>query len=1047
MQTHAAPALSEHKKLSLMLWLVPPVALLVSLGLTFFSCRNQLDEQELHVQQLLDERVRQSVVRIERRLQSYQQILEDTASLLTQKPEIDEQAFKSHVDRLQLETRFPGTQSIAYTCMVKPENLTAFIARQRITRPGFSFHSPKPRDAHAIVTFIEPLTAINRRVLSFDSFVEPTRADMMSQARDQARLAISGRILLKQDQDGKNFPAVLVSAPVYAYGAQLDTLEARRRHLQGWAVASLRISSFMHGVMGEDVEAKSSLLSIKVFDLDESGKTELLFENDLPANVSPDATARKKTIDIPFAGRFWRAEFTTLPEFDRKAGFHWPYETAILGSLGSLLLAGVFWLFIHGRNNALRLSWRMTRELRESKELFQAVIEGSNDAIFVKDSNGRFLMANSTLKRWLGQEQLPEIVEYVDHELVSDDELKTVRQEELEIMRTQQNVTKEQNVRIHDGQLRTLLVTKGPFRTGDGEVVGVFGIAHDITERKRAEAQLELAACVFEAGTEGVVVCDLDSRIISTNLAFTELTGYALDEVLGQPVSLLSSGRHDADFYRLMWRSILNSGKWEGEIWNRRKNGEFFPEFLRINTLYDKNGQPSRRFGIFADITRQKKAQDQIWRQANYDSLTDLPNRRMFRDRLQREVRRAHRNNRLLAILFIDLDHFKDINDSLGHDQGDLLLVEAARRIQSCVRDSDIVARMGGDEFIVAIPDLTEISQATRVARDLLDVLNQPFMLCRGNAYVSGSIGITIYPLDGEDEITLIKNADQAMYASKSSGRNRISFFTPTMQTQAQQRQRLASELRRALAGNQLSLHFQPIIGTGQVRPLKAEALLRWRHPELGDISPASFIPIAEETGQIIEIGDWVFKQAADFALRWHEHLRRSATPPERPPRVGVNLSPQQLLGNCDLLAWNRHLESIGVPPESIIVEITENLLLERNASVQEKLAQLHQGGMSLALDDFGTGYSAMAYLKKFSVDFLKIDRSFIRDMESNANDQAIIEAIILMAHKLGLAVIGEGVENEEQKQMLTNYGCDFLQGYLFSHPLPAAEFLQRFAS
>ena len=1047
MQAHSETHLSEYKKPSSMLWFAPPAALFICLALTFLTCQHQLEDQRKHLQQLLDERVKQSVARIEKRLHSYQQILEDTASLLMLKPDLDHRAFKAHIDRLQLETRFPGTLGLSFTSALTAEKLEAYIAQQKITRPWFETNASEGRESYAIVTFIEPLTPNNRKVLGFDSNVEPERAALLVSTRDQAQLMVSGRILLVQDQGGKESPAVLITAPVYAYDAVTDTLETRRRHLLGWANASLRISDFMYGVLGKDVLTKSSQLSIRLFDVDASGKTALLFENDFPDGSGPDASARQKTVDIPFAGRIWRTEFTTLPSFDHNAGHHWPHETAILGTLGSVLLASVLWLIIHGRNNALRLSWRMTQELRESKELFQAVIEGSNDAIFVKDANGHFLMANSTLKRWLGHELKSEHLEYLDHELASPEELASIRAEERQIMRAQQNVTKEQEIRIHDGQLRTLLVTKGPFKTAEGEISGVFGIARDITERKQIEAQLELAACVFQAGTEGVVVCDLDNRIISINQAFTELTGYTPEEAQGQLISILHSGRQDVDFYRLMWRSINSTGKWEGELWNRRKNGEVFPEYLRINTLYDKDGQPSRRFGIFSDITEQKKAQDQIWHQANYDALTEQPNRRMFRDRLQQEIRRAHRNACMLAILFIDLDHFKDVNDSFGHDQGDLLLIEAARRIRACVRESDIVARMGGDEFIVALPDLTENSQVTRVAQDLLYTLGQAFRLPRGSAHVSGSIGITVYPHDAEDEVTLIQNADQAMYASKAQGRNNFCFFTQTMQAQAQQRMQLASELRQALATNQLSLHIQPITTTGQSRPLKAEALLRWHHPELGNIPPASFIPIAEETGLIIEIGDWVFKQAADFVLRWQEQLRRCAPSSDQLPQLGINLSPQQLLGNTDMQAWCRHLEAIGLPPDSLAVEITEGLLLERNPCVLEKLAQLRSSGMKLALDDFGTGYSSMSYLKKFEVDYLKIDRSFILDMENNTNDQAIVEAIILMAHKLGISVIGEGVENEGQRQILSNSRCDFLQGYLFSHPIPEAEFLERFAA
>ena len=1044
MQISPPPLNTTKSGVSLLLRFIPLLTLLCGLSLTFLSCQRYLAEQQKRVWHTFTDLVTQSEERIENRLKSYQQVLEDTASLLTQKPDLDDAAFKAHVERLQLATRFPGTQGIGFTRALTPQTMAEHLARQQTTRPWFDLRPKGERAAYGVVTFMEPLTPSNRKVVGVDLMFDAERGDPLIRSRDSGQVAVSGRLVLVQDLGEHQVSGVLIAAPVYAYGAAVDSLESRRRHILGWAAAPLRITDLLAGTLANGTPPLEAQIRIRVFDVDQHDKAEQLFESQSKCAQAPLPNAQELVRVIPFGGRTWRMEFTALPCFQQYAGLQWPYDIALLGTLGSLLTAAVLWLIINGRNNALRLAQQMTGELRESKELFQAVIEGTNNAVFVKDSNGYFRLANQTMQRLLG-ERAENIIGRRDTEIFPPDMQARFQEDDRRIMHEQQLLIVEHELRI-GGQVRTLQITKGPLKTGDGQLNGIFGIVRDITEQKRVEAQLELAACVFQAGTEGVVVCDLENRAISINRAFTELTGYTPEDMLGQPMSLLKSGRQDDTFYQGMWDAITRTGKWEGEIWNKRKNGEIYPEYLRINTLYDENGQISRRFGVFSDITQQKKAQDLIWHQANYDALTDLPNRRLFRDRLQAETRRAHRNQRRLAILFIDLDHFKDVNDSLGHDQGDQLLIEAARRILGCVRDSDTVARMGGDEFVITLLDVTEVGHATRVAQALLAALAQPFPLQQGVVYITASIGITIYPDDAEDDITLIQNADQAMYAAKAHGRNGFSFFTQAMQTQAQTRLRLATDLRQALDNGQLNVHFQPVMNMTERLPVKAEALLRWKHPELGHISPATFIPIAEETGLIIEIGDWVFRQAAEFVMRWREQRRQNGLSENWLPKVSVNMSPQQFLGTTDVQAWARHLESIGVPRGSLIIEITEGLLLERNPCVQEKLSQLHQGGIALALDDFGTGYSAMSYLKKFSINYLKIDQSFIRDMETDPNDQGIVEAIILMAHKLGIAVIGEGVEREGQLQMLALSRCDFVQGYLFSRPLPAEEFLQRFA-
>jgi diguanylate cyclase (GGDEF)-like protein/PAS domain S-box-containing protein len=557
-------------------------------------------------------------------------------------------------------------------------------------------------------------------------------------------------------------------------------------------------------------------------------------------------------------------------------------------------------------------------------------------------------------------------------------------------------------------------------------------------ERKSTENELQIAASVHEAISEAIVVTDAEDRIIAINPAFTQVTGYTSDEAIGQTPRMLKSGRHDHAFYEQLWHALETTGRWEGEIWNRRKNGEEYPEWLSINTLRDASGKVLRRIGMFADITEKKRTEETIWRQANYDSLTDLPNRRLFRDRLEHEIMKAQRAGLYVALLFIDLDRFKEVNDTLGHHTGDLLLVEAARRICSFVRATDTVARLGGDEFTVIMSDLFDTDRVGEVAQGMLRALAEPFPLGKDAVYISASIGITIFPSDANNIESLLRNADQAMYAAKEQGRNRFSYFTASMQATAQRRLQLSNDLRGAISSGQFEVYLQPIVDLASDRICKAEALLRWRHPVHGMVDPSQFIPIAEETGIITEIGDWVFRESVRLAKAWYD-----ATPAEDFERchiqISVNKSPRQFFTGNTHRTWIEYMTEVGLPTTCIVIEITEGLLLDDRPEVAEKLEQFRNAGFTISLDDFGTGYSAMSYLKKFPIDFLKIDQSFVRDMATDHGDQAIVEAIIVMAHKLGMKVIAEGVETVAQRDMLKAAGCDFGQGYLFSRPIPTA--------
>ncbi|MES1982025.1 MAG: EAL domain-containing protein [Pseudomonadota bacterium] len=572
---------------------------------------------------------------------------------------------------------------------------------------------------------------------------------------------------------------------------------------------------------------------------------------------------------------------------------------------------------------------------------------------------------------------------------------------------------------------------------GDASVIeNAANLASIAIERKQLDENLQLAALVYQNSSEGMVITDSRNRILAVNSAYIQITGYTLDEVIGKDPKIFASGRHDSAFFVAMWRELKTAGKWQGEIWDKRKSGEDYAKWVTINTILNIEGTVHRYLALFSDITERKKSDELIWSQANYDILTGLPNRRMFQDRLEQEIKRTHRAQLQLALLLIDLDQFKEVNDTLGHAAGDTLLQAAAGRVSACVRDTDTVARLGGDEFTVILSQLNDVRQVESISKNILMQLAKPFHIEGEAVYVSASIGITIYPGDAREMEHLIKNADQAMYVSKNQGRNRSSYFTPLLQEIAQNKLRMISDLRNALDGTQFLLYYQPIVDLTNGEITKAEALVRWLQPQRGLIEPMEFISLAEETGLINEIGNWVFREAA----RQVKYLRTTYS---EEFQISVNKSPVQFRdsGRQYNAGWLSYLEELELPGRSMVIEVTEGLLLNAESNITDKLLKYRDAGIQVAIDDFGTGYSSLAYLKKFDIDYLKIDQVFVHNLENDPDNLALCEAIIVMAHKLELKVIAEGVESIAQRDLLAAVGCDYAQGFFFSRPLPADEF------
>jgi len=553
----------------------------------------------------------------------------------------------------------------------------------------------------------------------------------------------------------------------------------------------------------------------------------------------------------------------------------------------------------------------------------------------------------------------------------------------------------------------------------------------EIVEHAKAEAALKLAASVFDNTMDGVMITDTAGSILSVNPAFTAITGYSAAEAIGRQPSLLRSDHHGPDFYRELWTVLQREGRWEGEIWNRRKNGEAYLEWLSIGMVAGDDGQPLRYVGVFNDITELRKKDEHIRHLAFHDPLTGLPNRALLLDRIEHGLAFAERAAERLGVMFLDLDRFKHVNDSLGHNVGDALLQEVARRLGQSLRQSDTVARTGGDEFVILLEHIDEPEACASLAKKIIASLCAPMVLGGHTLQVGASIGIACFPDDGADIVTLMKHADAAMYAAKSAGRGTYRFFQATMTEKAAQRLQLEMQLRGAVANGELEVFYQPSVSLATGVPCGVEALVRWRHPQRGLVPPDDFIPLAEETGIIHELGNWVLEEACRQSRAWQEQgLGRV--------RIAVNISAKQLQEG-DLAERIASLtRKYAIAPADLQVELTESVIMANPEEISGVFARLRRIGVTVAIDDFGTGYSSLAYLRRLPIDVLKIDRSFVRNADRDEADAQIVRIIVALAQALKLDVVAEGVETRSQAEFLTACGCSTAQGFLFAPPQPA---------
>ncbi|MCX8146312.1 MAG: EAL domain-containing protein [Azovibrio sp.] len=700
-------------------------------------------------------------------------------------------------------------------------------------------------------------------------------------------------------------------------------------------------------------------------------------------------------------------------------------------------LLAVFALFLIAFVALVMLRLRHTaQELTRSHSLLDNVADHLGEGILSFDAGGRINFMNRRAEVLLGRGESELLGQPVDVLLPAEAARDSSFRAALAAGRPFEG---EEALRRPDGSLLPVAFLGGPLPRLDGGPgpQGYVTSFRDISAQRQAEARLRLAARVFDNLSEAMTITGPDGRIQSVNPAFTSITGYSEAEAIGhKPGSLLGSGLHGPDFYREMWRALAEEGKWQGEIINRRKNGETYPEWLSITAVRDEDGQPLQYIALFSDISERKQAEAYIHHLAYHDPLTGLANRLLFNDRLDNAMHQAHRTRRPLALMLLDLDRFKAINDSLGHAAGDTLLKAVSQRLTRLLREGDTLGRLGGDEFALLLPEISSHADAASLASRMLAEFEKPFDLDGREVFTSTSIGIAVYPSDGETPAVLLKHADVALYNAKDAGRSAFRFFLQSDNEDSLERLELETDLRHAVARNELRLYYQPQVDarTGLIHGV--EALVRWQHPRRGLLLPGRFIHLAETTGYIDVLGRWCMETACRQLLQW----QAMGLPIQQ---VAVNVSARQLRNPsfADMVA--EILRETGLPPACLELELTESSLAEEPERIFQLFAQLRAWGVRIAIDDFGTGYSSLAYLSRFPVDVVKIDQSFVRGLGEAGETRSVVQAIILLARALSMKTVAEGVESEAQRKRLLEMSCDQLQGYLYARPCPPEALLE----
>jgi diguanylate cyclase (GGDEF)-like protein/PAS domain S-box-containing protein len=1021
----------------LLVWATLVVGICISLLLS----HQQKQAIERHAVEQFKRATERIAQRISDHLEAHQLILRSGAALFESSETVGRHEWRSFIEHVSEDQIVSGMQGVGFTKLIRSEELQMHIDQIRAEGfPQYRVWPEKQRDIYSAIIYLEPFDERNQRAFGFDMFSEPVRQQAMKHAWDSGSIALSGKVTLKQEIETDTQAGVLMYFPVYRSGMPIASVEERRLALFGWTYAPYRINDLIDNLLSDWRQTDGRNIDLHIYDGEKISPETLMFDSIVEQTPSASSHFRQ-LIRLNFHGKIWTLQFDPIGGLP---GIQYaPVYIVLVSGLGlSGLLFALLMSLLHTRESANQIAEALTEDVRRNEERLRESERQLHEAQRIARVGSWRLDVTSSKLTWTAEvyrmfgfgadDSVPDLESLAKR--FTAESWAALNSAMDKTRRTGQPYELELEMLRPDGSHGWMHARGEAVCDDNGKVRMLQGVASDITERKQAQARIQLAASVFNHAREGIMVTDANGSILDVNDAFVRITGYDRAEVLGKNPNILKSGRHQPEFYTAMWNDLAVEGYWSGEVWNRRKSGEVFPQLLTISSISDADGWTNQYVALFTDISHLKEHEQQLERIAHYDALTGLPNRVLLTDRLQQAMIQARRRRQTLAVVFIDLDKFKEVNDNYGHEAGDMVLITFAERMKQSLRAGDTIARLGGDEFVAVLPDLPDIKTSLVLIDRLILLAAQPINIGSHSVEVSASVGVTYYPQAEEvDGDLLMRQADMAMYQAKLAGRNCYSVFDVEHDRSLRGHHEHVKSIEQALAQGELRLYYQPKVNMRSGELIGAEALIRWQHPQRGLLLPSQFLSAAENNTLAVRVGEWVITTAFKQMKVWQDmglHIP-----------VSINISGYHLLQGGFVERLTELLTQFPeVNPTMLELEVLESNALGDITKVAHVIDNCKKFGVSFALDDFGTGYSSLTYLKHLHAVTLKIDKSFVLDMLEDPEDLSILEGVLGLAHAFRRQAVAEGVETLEHGEMLLNLGCEIGQGYAIARPMPAQE-------